>query len=323
MRIRYDPNEERFAIILKEESVLLYDEEHGDLGFRVFYSEKGEIAEIRFRNIIKYIDLSQGIFELIQPDYLPYRRYVFQYGGDGRYWGCTDSYTHIRDTDDRINWKTVLSVKHRDQTPMPYYEINKIREEFFDDMVEWNQDSMYDGCFASVYVDDILYFWWQRDDLPGLYSETGFKEFIVKSLEEMGYIEYDIKERDFGFDVICADCGLALICLCDDEYLQDEGSSEADQPIIYKKDLVKIFREIPDLDDLKIVLNEISLNKSAQDYANAHKVQAMKPDDVLKEVFLVTADRYDDCAADDPEDWRRHMSELFRSADQYYYGTWF
>lgn len=323
MRIWYDPNGKQFSILLKEEPVLLYDEEYGDPGFRIFYSERGEIAEIRFRNIFERIDLSQDTFELIQPDHLPYRRYVFQYGGDERHWGCTDSYTHIRDTDDRINWKTVLAVKHRDRTPMSYHEIGKIREEFFDDMLEWNWDSLYDGAFSSVYVNKTLYFWWGADNQLDLYSESGFKEFIQKSLEETGHIDHEVREREFGFDVVCANSDLALICLCDDEFLQDEGSLEADQPMIYKKDLVKIFKEIPDLGDIKIILNQISLNKSAQDYASAHNIQVMKPNDVLKEVFLVTAGRDDECAANDQEGWLRDMSELFQSADQYYYGIWF
>lgn len=347
MRLKYKPDPSGGIVIrFKEEPAAYYDECNIDkLGnfvqrLSAYYSEKGELVELRISTgdlKERYIrectergrneeecerEFEEQEKEVMIPDVLPARRYVFLYGkADGEPKGCVDSFTEIRDTDDRFRWSGYrLTMWRLDGNEMNKDEIWELRNDFLDDVFEWLDP--YEWFVESVYWDKKLYFWiWDVEesmalrDLLEVVIQTVFPYFEELSIEdtEMG-MRVDIIitepiEREFDF---CADFNdvfhtnftgreVALICI---PYF--EPAKENEPPIIEREELIEICRETEYENRMIILDRGVQLSDEAIEYARSSNIEIRGIVELIRQRNIEIAKRNDA----DPEKFVNFLIDL-------------
>ena len=104
-----------------------------------YYSERGELAEIKIYLSALGGEESDFYPEVEVPEKLPWRTYVFTFYhvfGDIKK-TCADSYNDLYNTDDRFFSSRGLIVERRDGGEMRPSELRSLREEFYKDALEW------------------------------------------------------------------------------------------------------------------------------------------------------------------------------------------
>ncbi|GEM_PF-5787198 len=282
MKVKYNKKEGKIEIKLKEEPILYFDECQ-QFRFlrpmRVYYSEKGEPAEII---IYQAIDekTSEREEEIAIPDSLPWRKYIFTYG-DKRYQGCIDRYTDIWDSDDRFIWSGFLTIQRRDGREMEKNEIKEIRENFFEDIYEYLPHLLDEDSVVSLYKNKTLYFWTTKPRMSYPFSKEEFLAFLQNTFEWiLDYSFVKLIERNIGFDLIYRrDSELALICLCDDVFWKKYDTRR----VIKKEELIDICKNTKKYENRRIILLSTELSETAIDYAKSQNIKVQNISDVIRE----------------------------------------
>jgi hypothetical protein len=313
MKIKYDVDEQRVVITFREEPLLYFDANHEEVPFACFYSQNGDLAEIRFyeSELRKELKEQKGpenrAFTISEN--LPRRKYIYQYSTAHPYWGCIDSYNDIRSSDDWFMWTGSLAITRRDHKKMNRKEIRDIREDVFEDFRQWLDKD----CPGSIYYKKALYFW--RSDEMGPtwpHSEESFKDFIRKYAYDPLSEFLEIQERSLGFDaLICDDSGdevTAYVCISG-----LWGEEDYQEIVIGEQELIQILSQTSEISNRIIVpLNHIVFSEAAVRHIENHSIRIMHLDDFRKKEFLSYSDFLDGAIRDgdiDPADY----SEIFRA----------
>lgn len=289
MRVKYNKKEGKIEIKLKEEPVLYFDECQ-QFRFlrpmRVYYSGKGEPAEIIIYQTIDEKTSEREEEEVTVQDSLPWRKYIFTYG-DKRYQGCIDRYTDIWDSDDRFNWSGILAIQRKDGREMEENEIKEIRKDFFDDVCEYLPDLLDEDSVVSVYKNKMLYFWITEERISYPSSEEEFLEFIQNTFEWI--LDYSpvfdkgkgvkLIKRNIGFDLIYPDDKLTLICICDNGYWEKHEKYR----VIEKEELTDRCKDAKKYKNKRIILWSAELSEKAIEYAKSQNIKIQNIRDIIRE----------------------------------------
>jgi len=312
MKIKYDVDEQRVVIVFREEPFLFFDANHEEVPFACFYSQNGDLAEIRFyeselrEKLREQADSMNGGFTI--PENLPQRKYIYQYSTTHPYWGCIDSYNDIWNSDDWFMWTGALAITRRDHEEMSEKEIHDIREDVFEDFRQW-----LDGdCPGSIYYKRVIYFWRGGEIGPDLpYSEESFKNFIREYACDPIDDFLEIQERNLGFDALVCDISdevTAYVCI---NGLRDEEDYQEIE--IGEQELVQILSQTSDIPNRIIVpLDHIGFSEAAARHLKNHSIPIMRLNDFRKKRFLNDSEFWDAAIIDggiDPADY----SEIFRA----------
>jgi len=335
MRFNYKEHEPgsngEIVIRLKEEPAAYYDECTVDKlrnfvqRLRAYYSEKGELVEIRIytgdlkreyiRERIKTVgpekereyqrEFEEREKEIMIPDVVPARRYVFLYGKEnGEPKGCVDSFKEIWDTDDRFRWMGYLTMWRLDGKEMNENEICKLRNDCLDDVFKFGY--IKDYFVESVYMNRKLYFWIAE----GHSSPDDLLDCVKEIYEELGYEIEESKERDLGADIIVSKENekLALICIWDMEYFNRDMGIDDGGRVIEKKELIDVCRNTNEYKTRVIILGStVQLSVESIEYAKSNNIKIQEILELIRLRNIEIAEFNDE----DPEVFEEIYSEIF------------
>lgn len=233
--------------------------------------------------------------EVMIPDVLPARRYVFLYDEENGYpKGCVDSFKEIWDSDDR--WAGRLTMWRLDGKEMNKNEIWELRKEFLNDVFEWGYIDNY--FVESVYRNKKLYFWEEEHT-----DSFELLDCVEEIYEELGYEIEESKERDLGADLIVRKENekLALICICYEGFIIDETR------VIKKEELIEVCRNTNEYENRVIILDSSVLSEEAIEYAKSNNIKVRGILELIRERNMEIAERNDD----NPEYVDDIVSEIF------------
>lgn len=336
MRMKYY-EEGKLVIKLKEEPGVYYDD---NLSLRlpqlvghpvnVYYSEKGELVEVRigvldpgtpFKQKPLYRPqsfaeeiLEEGSNEIIIPDILPWKKYVFTFGrNEETPKACADHYNEVGDTDDRFLWAGGrLIIQRRDGTEMDRYEIEDLRRVFLEDLVTDRLEFFIDRSIESVYKDKKLYFWSiEEKNHPNSIEE--FIQIIKEKLEVMGFDTEEVKERELGADILAKERELgadsdvtAVVCIADEKSFEEEFRT------ISREELIKACENTSEYKKRKIVYWD-ELSDDAKDWARSQDIEVQDfIVEFIAEFCMKRAEINDETALLDAKEWEEEiLSEIF------------
>lgn len=321
MKIKYDMDEQRVVITFREEPFLFFDGVREELFFACYYSENGDLAEIRFYGRAleeklkeptdplkidpRRIDPRSGDFTM--PEKLPQRKYIYKYSKSRPYWGCIDCYDDIGTSDDQLMAGWILAITRKDRKKMTEREIHEIRDDFFEDFRQWSDED----CPVSIYYKRVLYFWLGKEETAWPRSEESFKDFIRHYACDPIDDFLEIQERNLGFDALVCDISdevTAYVCI---NGLRDEEDYR--EIVIEEQELIQILSQTSDISNRIIVpLSHIVFSEAAVRHIENHSIHIMHLDDFRKKEFLNYSAFWDYAIRDggiDPADY----SEIFRA----------
>lgn len=307
MRLKYEPGiNGEIVIRVKEEPAVYYDEcavdklENFVQRIQAYYSEKGELVEIRMYTgdlEEKYVKEDKKVFreearrifkereeEIIVPEIMPQRRYIYKYGEDEEPLGCVDHYTEIYD---QFMDMRILTMWRLDGREMNKSEIAELRRDFLDDA----KDSFgYGGpmFIESVYRDKKLYFWEEEHCDP-----HDILNCVHEIFEEFDYEIKEIRERDFGADVIVDGSEaeeLFSISTTSNEAIPDYMQTWAlvcifgDKEPMEKEELIEICKNTNEYKNRMLITGivDIMFSEEAVEYAKSQNIWIQEIDELLR-----------------------------------------
>lgn len=324
MKLKYDEEKKAIVVRFKEEPIA-YRERL--LKFMkpafIYYSEKGEIVEIRVSDVapkgvakIRTLEkASGGMFtgcteigetnEVEIPE-IKQRRYAFTFGKENDIKECVDSYDNLWDhasVDDVFYRTGSLMVQRMDGKEMSKDKIKEWRRGFLEDM---EHDLI--GC---MYKNKKLYFWLKEGDyLPHSMCDFIKEEFEYDMSCEMklregracvfiwhnGY-DYDmLSGMGLGSDLVDENVLLIVIDCYDIEIGEDV--------IITREELVDICKNIwiSDYKGPKVILLWFAdLSEDAIEYARSQNIKIVNSDDLSDKILIERNMRKGELFDEDPE----------------------